>query len=484
MFLSDEKFTMVDFAKKIASDISYFDELEDKRYGTFTPEQIARILERPKDNAKKLQLLHDRLLTNCGILKEILIYKSSMLTYDHFLVADVLKVNKKTKLDKEYPKACKRLKAYRLKYNAPWMMHSLLSAGELFIYIYDDIENGNFDILKIPTELCKITNIKNGIGKYSINIPKLLIYDEDKLNSLPQEFRKIRKKAEDSDITKDKNYHKHWYQITSNQAWGFTINYMETKGLPYYTSMIKDLVKLNKLAKIEDDGAVLSNYKLVVQKLPLNDEGEILCDYDEATGYHEAVKNAVGAGDNVGVGVVTTPYTVSSESLGDNKSKELSYTSNVKERAYDDAGISSEIFNGSRSNNLSVQYGQILDSILPLKLLQMFEVFWNNYMENDKILKNYILYFIDNNRFNKADNIKLAVSSIALWDSRLKYLATLGLEPYEALCILNQEKLMGIDEFMPPMLSSHTATSEDLDQGRPSASESETSDTNQSESQN
>ena len=114
----------------------------------------------------------------------------------------------------------------------------------------------------------------------------------------------------------------------------------------------------------------------------------------------------------------------------------------------------------------------------------MFEVFWNNYMENDKILKNYILYFIDTNRFNKADNIKLAISSIALWDSRLKYLATLGLEPYEALCILNQEKLMGIDELMPAMLSSHTATSEDLNQGRPSASESETSDTNQSESQN
>ena len=31
MFLSDEKFTMVDFAKKIASDISYFDELEDRK---------------------------------------------------------------------------------------------------------------------------------------------------------------------------------------------------------------------------------------------------------------------------------------------------------------------------------------------------------------------------------------------------------------------------------------------------------------------
>lgn len=43
---------------------------------------------------------------------------------------------------------------------------------------------------------------------------------------------------------------------------------------------------------------------------------------------------------------------------------------------------------------------------------------------------------------------------------------------------------MNIDDFMPPMLSSHTATSEDLDQGRPNADETDTSDTNQSESQN
>lgn len=482
--MSDENYTMIDFAKKISKDMNYFNELEGKKYGTFTPEQIARILEKPKDNVERLQLLHERLVINCGILKEILIYKSSMLTYDHFLVADVLKIKTKTKLDKEYPKACKRLQAYRLKYNLPWLLHSLLSCGELFIYIYDDIENDNFDILKLPTDLCKITNIKNGIGKYSINISKLRGYDENQLNSLPKEFRNIKRKADKGDITKDKNYRDGWYQIDSNQAWGFTINYMETKGLPYYTSMIKDLVKLDELAKIEDDGAILSNYKLVIQKLPTNDEGEILCDYEEANGYHEAVKNAVCGGEGVGVGVVTTPYSVSSESLGDTKSKELSYTSNVKERAYDDAGISSEIFNGSRSNNLSVQYGQILDSILPLKLLQMFEVFWNNYMQNDKILKNYHLYFIDNNRFNKENNIKLSISAIALWDSRLKYFATLGLEPYEALCIINQEKLMNIDDFMPPMLSSHTATSEDLDQGRPNADETDTSDTNQSESQN
>lgn len=477
-----ENYTMIDFAKKISSEINYFDELQDKKYGKFTPEKILRILENPKQNTEELQKLNEILSINCGILKEILIYKSNMLTYDHFLVADVININTKSNIDKTYPIACKRLKAYKLKYNLAWLMHSLMSAGELYIYIYDNVENDNFDILKIPNDLCKITSIKNGIGRYAINVPKLLGYDQNKLNSLPKEFRRIYNRARKNGLKSDKNYRDDWYIITSPQAWGFTVNYMETKGIPYYTSMINDLIKLNNLAKIEDDYAIINNYKLIVQKLPLDDEGNIQCDYDTAEGYHTAVKNAVCDG----VGVVTTPYEVSSESLGDSKSKEFSYTSNVKDRAYDDAGVSSEIFNGSRSNNLSVQYGQIIDSILPLKLLQMFEIFWNNYMKNDDILKNYHLYFIDNNRFNKSDNIKLSISAIALWDSRLKYFATLGLEPYEALCIINQEKLMNIDDFLPPMMSSHTASSSDMEQGHPTAEESNDSSnpTNQSTSQN
>lgn len=482
----ENNYTMIDFAKKIATEINYFDELQDKKYGTFTPERITRILQNPQQNANELQKLHETLAISCGILKEILIYKSNMLTYDHFLVADVLEIDTKSNLEKTYPKACKRLKNYKLKYNLSWMMHSLMSSGELYIYIYDDVENDNFDILKIPNDLCKITSIKNGIGRYSINIPKLLGYSESKLNSLPKEFRKIYNKAKKNNLKSDKNYKKNWYQITSPQAWGFTMNYMETKGIPYYTSMINDLIKLNNLAKIEDDYAIINNYKLIVQKLPIDEEGNIQCDYDTAEGYHNAVKNAVGVGDNIGVGVVTTPYEVTSESLGDSKSKEFSYTSNVKDRAYDDAGVSSEIFNGSRSNNLSVQYGQIIDSVLPLKLLQMFEIFWNNYMKYDDILKYYNLYFIDNNRFNKSDNIKLSISAIALWDSRLKYFATLGLEPYEALCIINQEKLMNIDEYLPSMMSSHTASSSDMEQGHPTAEESNDSSnpTNQSTSQN
>lgn len=476
----DNSYTMIDFAKKIASDINYFDELQEVRYGTFTPEKITKILQNPKNNTEELQKLQETLIVSCGILKEVLFYKSSMLTYDHYLVADVLKIDEKNKLENTYPIACKRLRSYKLKYNLQWMIYSLLSSGELYIYIYDDVENDNFDILKIPNDLCKITSIKNGIGRYSINIGKLLSYDANKLNSLPKEFKKIYNKAKNNNLNLDKNYKKGWYQVTSSNAWGFTINYMETKGIPYYTSMMNDLIKLNKLAKIEDDGAIINNYKLIVQKLPLDDEGNIQCDYDTAKSYHDAVKNV----SCEGIGVVTTPYSISSESLGDSKSKEFSYTSNVKDRIYDDAGISSEIFNGSRSNNLAVQYGQIIDSILPLKILQMFEVFWNNYMRYDDVLKNYILYFIDNNRFNKADNIKLSISAIALWYSRLKYFATLGLEPYEALCIINQEKIMNLDEYLPSMMSSHTATSSEA--GHPTAEEGneESNPTNQSTSQN
>ena len=100
----------MNFAKKINSAISSIDELQDKIKSRkkVTTEQIANLMSDPNKNATALQQQEEIMRACNGILREIIFYKSNILTYDHFLVArDMSKYKKKAKLEKDYVKARK-----------------------------------------------------------------------------------------------------------------------------------------------------------------------------------------------------------------------------------------------------------------------------------------------------------------------------------------------------------------------------------------
>ena len=73
--------------------------------------------------------------------------------------------------------------------------------------------------------------------------------------------------------------------------------------------------------------------------------------------------------------------------------------------------------------------------------------------------------------------VKNERENLAVYGSKKKYLALQGYTPLEALNILLNEEMLGIEEKMLPMQTSHTLSSED-EKGRPSNEDNPDSSTN------
>ena len=138
---------------------------------------------------------------------------------------------------------------------------------------------------------------------------------------------------------------------------------------------------------------------------------------------------------------------------------------------FDNAGISQELFNGSKNNNMAVMYSAKMDGVQSWALIEAFRLWFNELFEYDTSLKNFMLCICDSTIFDKEDKIKLCASNLAIYESRLKYLALLGYSPLVAFNILIQEELMGIDDMMICKMTSHTASSSDT--GRPKNKDNE-----------
>ncbi|MGL4454135.1 MAG: hypothetical protein ACRDDY_19555, partial [Clostridium sp.] len=150
-------------------------------------------------------------------------------------------------------------------------------------------------------------------------------------------------------------------------------------------------------------------------------------------------------------------------------SKEIDYIDKLKKSTYDAAGINDELFNGTKNNNQSVIFSQILDSLLPLDLIEQFRLFFNEVFKTNSALKNFELVYVDSTRFNKDEKIKLAIGNAGMYNSKLVLMAYQGHEPHQVYNILKQEELMGLSDLMKPMESAHTSSGKD--NGRPNANE-------------
>ena len=126
--------------------------------------------------------------------------------------------------------------------------------------------------------------------------------------------------------------------------------------------------------------------------------------------------------------------------------------------------------------------GAVVDTLLPLKIQSMFASWINTILKNTSKTKNWKVVFCNSTEYNQLNMVKNERENLAVYGSKKKYLALQGYTPLEALNILLNEEMLGIEEKMLPMQTSHTLSSED-EKGRPSNEDNPDSSTNTGESE-
>ena len=130
----------LEFARNMANsdlNVPYLNRISTDLFGvsSIKKEQVKNLMSDPIKNASELQKVYNIIKNTSGTLKEIVLYKTNILTYDHFIVPlDMNKYNNKDKLEKAEFNAASQLEKYQLKYNLPWMVQRVVEQGVVYLY--------------------------------------------------------------------------------------------------------------------------------------------------------------------------------------------------------------------------------------------------------------------------------------------------------------------------------------------------------------
>lgn len=466
----DNKKKNLSFAQQASIvDITNIDKISSgRRRSKVDTDTIASALENPYSNVSTLQQQSELMRVINGNLKEIINYKSNLLTYDHYLVpldASKFMTKGQDNFFKSYRKACLELEKYNLKTLCPWILESEFRKGE--IYLYKQETSDSITFVSLPEDLCKVTYTESFMLGYSI---KLSGINTKQLGYYPTDIQNLYADYKAGKLKNDENFVDNYYKLPLENAIAFLPEVIESKGIPYYSGLLLDLSRIKDLADASMENIEANNFKLIHQLLPTDDDGELSIEPETAMFYHKALVRNV----RDGIGVVSSPYSIDAVSLQTNKVSDYEEINNLTNNVYDTAGTDSNLFNGdNRSSTQSVIYGTIVDSLVPLNLLDRIKIWLNYVFSKNSSLKNFQLYFCDTTKFNKEEKIQSSCNRLTTWTSKLEHLGICGYSPLEALNILQIESILDFNSLMTPLANSHTMNGSEIGDtgGRPSASE-------------
>lgn len=266
-----------------------------------------------------------------------------------------------------------------------------------------------------------------------------------------------------------------WYLLDPENTIKFNIN---NSDIPILLNSIPSLIDLDQAQGLERKRLMQQLLKIVVQKLPLDKNNDLVFDVDEARDIHN---NAVQMLKNcIGVDVLTTFTDVDDISLADTVS--TSSTDNLEQAertAYNSMGVSRNLFN--TDGNLSLEKS-ILDDESTMRSF-LFQL--NALMDRIVLRKNpnskkynFKFYFLETTQYNYQTLSKMYKEQTQLGFSKMLPQIALG---HSQSFILNaavfENEILQLSQIMIPPLMSSTLNGEDILGNKNSNSSTKTQNT-------
>ena len=245
-----------------------------------------------------------------------------------------------------------------------------------------------------------------------------------------------------------------WYPLDPGNAVKFCF---KNGDQPLFINAIPSIIDLDAGQDLDRRKQMQELMKIVIQKLPLDKNGDLIFDVDEARDIHN---NAVEMLQHaIGVDVLTTFADVEIEDVADKNSN----TSNsdglerIERTVYNSFGVSRNLFN--TDGNLSLEKS-ILDDEATLKtLLLQFNTFFDKVasaLGKNKKKYNFRLYMLETTQYNYKELSKLFKEQEQIGKSKMLAQIALGLSQSSILhTAYFENNVLHLSELMiPPLMSS------------------------------
>lgn len=286
------------------------------------------------------------------------------------------------------------------------------------------------------------------------------------LNLFPKEFQKgyiLYKQGKLSNDSGLEGYNS-WYLLDIDSTVKFNIN---ENDMPLFFSSIPALLDLDAAQDLDRRRQMQKLNKILVQKLPMDKNGDLIFDMDEARDIHNnAVKMLSNA---IGTDVITTFAEIEPVDLSDKStSATMDELERVERAAYNNFGISENLFN--TSGNMSLEKSILNDESSLRNLLFQFAMFYDDVtrsLNTNKKKYNFKLYMLETTQYNYKELAKLYKEQTQIGYSKMLPQIALG---HSQSFILNsihfENEILHLSEIMIPPLMSSTLSGEDVLKGK------------------
>ena len=250
-----------------------------------------------------------------------------------------------------------------------------------------------------------------------------------------------------------------WYLLNPKNAVKFNLN---NSDIPYLINAVPAILDLEEAKEIDRKKMIQQLMKIIIQKLPIDKNGDLVFDVDEAKDLHA---NAVAMLRNVlGADVLTTFADIKVEDMDTSSTVTANADSltKVERSVYDQFGFSKNIFN--TDGNLSLEKSINDDEAGVRDFIKQYEIFINSCLkEYDDKNVYYRAKILETTIYNYKDLAKTYKEQVQLGYSKLLPQIALGHSQNEILAELKFEnEILNISSIMIPAQMSSTMSSKDL----------------------
>lgn len=421
-----------------------------------------------------------------GIYMRTCNYFASLYRYDWYIEPEVYDKNvKEDKVVQDFIKLSKFFDRSYIKKMCNDIALKVIKDGCYYGYI---INNGDKIVLQdLPINYCRSRYSVNGQPAVEFN----MTFFDDKfsdpnyrarvLKMFPDEFAKgyllykQNKLIEDdwvdlsTDCKQEERYrgsinslgkHNGWYLLDPNLCVKFNLN---NSDMPIFAAAIPNIIDLDEAQDLDRRKQMQQLLKILIQKLPMDKNGDLIFDVDEARDIHnnavQMLKRAIG------VDVLTTFADIESVNMSDKTTTATQDDLEKVERSvYNAFGVSRNLFN--TSGNLSLEKSILDDESTMRNLLFQFDILFDNIlqkMSGNQKKYGFNFHMLETTQYNYKEMSKMFKEQVQIGYSKMLPQIALGISQSSILnTAFFENNVLHLTEIMLPPLMSSTMSSQDV----------------------
>lgn len=431
-----------------------------ERFGRrkLTKEDVEKAIERK--NIVELRRISNLFFAKSGIYSRLCRYMAYLFKYDWFITPVRLSTTvKDAKVIEGWYKSSLYLENSKLKRNFGDIALKVIREGCFYGYRVD--QSTASYLQELPANYCRSRYKINGRNAIEFNMKYFddafsdTAYRVRILKMFPKEVQQAYVKYKNGTLPLDfRGDTNGWVLLDPKKTVKFNISNYDA---PLFVSVVPKLLDLEEAQDLDKKKMLQQILKIIIQKMPIDKNGELIFDVDEAAVLHQ---NAVRMlGDAVGVDVLTTFADVDVADLSDKGNVSSVDQLNKVERAvYNEAGVSQMQFN--TEGNIALEKSIANDEATMTDLLLQFEEYAQSLLEpfnkNPKKLE-YKVQMLPTTVYNYKDLSKQYKELASIGFSKLLPQVALGQNQTTVIMTaIFENEIMGLNDLFVPPQSSNT----------------------------